>query len=102
MVKLDPGTDGVLVSANVRQQQVAAGDFDVIQQLGGRIDATVLAHETDRAIKINIDATGGRKTGFKCFTHDYSPLVKIFTQLFKCSQTRLSGEFDFHSRQPVP
>ena len=52
VLDLDARADRVLAGVEVREQQVAAGDFDVAHQHGGGVDARLLAHEGDGAVAV--------------------------------------------------
>jgi acyl-CoA reductase-like NAD-dependent aldehyde dehydrogenase len=46
------------------EQQFAARHFNVVQQFGRRVDAALVAHETDGSISVNGNTAGGDKSGF--------------------------------------
>src|SRR5690606_27859498 len=71
VVELDARADRVLAGVEVLEQQLAAGDLDVLHQHRRRIDARVLAHESDRAVAIDGELAGPRGAGGEGRLHGF-------------------------------
>ena len=75
MIELHPGADRVFARLYVLDYQIAAGVFDVVQQLGRGIDPALVTHEADGAFAVDVNASGGAKAGFKRVAHVWSSNV---------------------------
>jgi hypothetical protein len=74
VVEFDPRAHRVLALVKVRQQEVATGHLDVVQQLGGGIHARFFTHEADRAITIHRQLRCQSDAGLQRWFHEWSPL----------------------------
>src|SRR5690606_20413182 len=67
--RLPTGPGRPEIGVQVLEQQIPAGDFDVLHQHRRRIDARVLAHESDRAVAIDGELAGPGGTGGEGWLH---------------------------------
>jgi hypothetical protein len=73
MVDGDARADRVLAGVEMRQQQLAAGDFDVAHQHWRGVDARRLAHEVDGAVARHLELDGVAQSGLQAGFHRWAP-----------------------------
>jgi len=69
MLERDLGANGILSHVAMFEHEIAAGKFHVADEAWRRIDAGLLAHETDRAVAVDRDALGRGQAGPKAIFH---------------------------------